>query len=70
MNRFDYAQFGAKAMAVRGTDLPHAKLNEDTVRSIRSNPKGLTAKQQAAEHGVHFRTIEKVRSFESWGHVR
>jgi DNA-binding transcriptional regulator YiaG len=69
MNRHDYALWGAKSMAVRGADLPHARLDPEKVRAIRENREGLTAKQLAALHGVHFRTVEKVRSRETWGHV-
>jgi uncharacterized protein with GYD domain len=48
---------------------PHRrpKLTEDNVRAIRSTPAyATTAKQLATEYGVHFRTIEKVRSGETW----
>jgi len=70
VSRFDYVLFGAKASAKRGCDLPHAKLNPLQVRAIRDNPCGLTAKQLAERFGVHFRTIEKVRSLETWSHVK
>jgi hypothetical protein len=70
MTRFEYAQWGARAIAKRGTALPHARLDEDAVRAIRANVEGLTARQLAERFGVHFRTIEKVRACESWGHVR
>lgn len=69
MSRFAYQQFGAKAGAVRGERLPHAKLTEDAVRAIRANVQGKTAKELAAQFGVHIRTIEKVRHFETWGHI-
>jgi hypothetical protein len=69
MTRFEYQQFGAKALAVRGNRLPHARLNPEAVRQIRANVRGRTARQLADEFGVHFRTIEKVRSFETWGHI-
>jgi transcriptional regulator of met regulon len=55
--------------ALAGADLPHAKLDEDRVRYIRRNPAGMTAKQLAAELGVHYRTVEKVRHYETWRHV-
>jgi len=70
MDRFDYALWGAKAMAVRGESLPHSKLDADSVRVIRANADGLTARQLAAIHGVHYRTIEKVRHFQSWSHIK
>lgn len=56
--------------AARGNDLPHAKLNPELVREIRVNRKGETAKQLGARLGVHHMTIEKVRYFKSWVHVR
>ena len=55
--------------AKRGADLPHSKLDEGTVRAIRDNKLGMTAKQWANKLGLHYRTIEKVRYFESWRHV-
>lgn len=56
--------------AKRGTELKHAKLNDDIVRKIRIEAKHRrTAKSQAAEYGVHIRTIEKIRRYESWTHV-
>ena len=61
MDRFEYQQFGAKAMAKRGADLPHTKLTPDQVQSIRINRHGKTAKALAADYGVHHRTIEKIR---------
>ena len=57
-------------MAVRGSDLPHAKLTEQCVIAIRQNVSGKTAKQLAEEFGVHYRTIEKVRSYETWSHIK
>lgn len=69
MTRHEYAMWGAKAMAVRGEALPHAKLTEAKAREIRDNPKGMTARQLAVEYGVHYRTIEKVRHYETWGHA-
>ena len=59
----------ARLYALRGSALPQAKLTEDDVREIRRNPRGLTAKQLAGKHGVHFRTIEKIRYYETWVHV-
>ena len=69
MTRFEYTQYGAKAMAVRGEALPHSKLDAEKVRRIRANVAGKTARQLATEYGVHYRTVEKVRHFETWGHI-
>ncbi len=51
---------------------PHRrpKLTEDNVRAIRLNRTGRTAKQLAEQYGVHYRTIEKVRAYETWGTLR
>lgn len=70
MNRFEYQQWGARAMAVRGTDLPHAKLTPSEVVAIRINCNGKTAKQLAVDFKVHYRTIEKIRSYETWSHIK
>lgn len=69
MTRDEYQRWGAKARAVRGEQLPHARLNAEAVRAIRENRRGLTAAQLAQQFGVHFRTVEKVRAYETWGHV-
>lgn len=69
MTRFEYTQFRAKADAKRGVELPHARLTERDVIAIRRNVRGQTAKQLAESFGVHFRTIEKVRAYETWAHV-
>ena len=69
MTRFEYAQFGARACAKRGSELGHARLTEQDVIAIRRNARGQTAEQLAESFGVHFRTIEKVRAYESWAHV-
>ena len=53
----------------RGNDLPHAVLNPEIVRAIRKNVRGETAKQLAMKYGVHIRTIDKVRTFQTWVHV-
>lgn len=45
---------------------PNAKLKPEQVSSIRQNRYGRTARQLADEYGVHFRTIEKIRAFETW----
>lgn len=50
---------------------PHRrpKLTEDAVRVIRANRPVRTAKQLAEQYGVHYRTIEKVRAYETWAAV-
>lgn len=53
----------------RGTDRHNAKLDPATVQWIRRNRHGFSAKLQAALIGVRYRTVEKVRAFETWGHV-
>ena len=69
MDRHTYAQWGARATAKRGTELPQARLTPEAVREIRANRQGLTAAQLAAQYGVHYRTIEKVRAYETWSHA-
>ncbi len=69
VTRHEYTQWSAAASAKRGKELPQAKLDEDAVRSIRQNREGLTALELGMRFGVHVRTIEKVRRFETWGHV-
>lgn len=69
MTRIEYKQC-AISLAKRGTDLPHAKLTDDKVRAIRQNRHGWTAKQWAESLGLHQRTIDKVRDFRSWVHVK
>lgn len=70
MNRAQYLCGGAHLTARRGNDLPHAKLNPDLVREIRTNRHGLTAKQWADQLGLHVRTVDKVRDRRSWSHVQ
>ena len=60
----------AHALAKRGNDLPHAKLDPELVRQIRANRNGWTAKRWAQHLGVHLRTVEAVRSYKNWRHVR
>ena len=52
----------------RGNSLPHAKLTEPLVREIRKP--GRTARQWAQTLGLHIRTIDKVRQYRSWWHVK
>jgi hypothetical protein len=63
----------------RGAQLPHAKLTEDDVRLINSfveereqlktRLKGMTNKSIADKFDVHIRTIDRITSGETWGHV-
>ena len=50
---------------------PHRrpKLTEDAVRVIRANRPAMSAKKAAERYGVHYRTIEKVRAYETWTHL-
>ena len=68
MTRSEYIST-AILIARRGLDLPQSKLTPDLVREIRINRQGLTARRQAEKYGVHHRTIEKVRHYETWRHV-
>ena len=64
----------------RGFDLPQSKLNEALVKRIRKDYEGArkererlereySAKGLAKKYGVHIRTMEKMLSGETWGHV-
>lgn len=68
MTRSEYVS-NAIIIARRGLDLTQSKLSPELVREIRINKHGLTAKGQAAKYGVHYRTIEKVRHYETWRHI-
>lgn len=68
MSRDEYLQL-IRMMAKRGEALPHAKLTADDVRTIRAVGLSKTARQLAEEFGVHHRTVEKIRSYETWRHV-
>lgn len=70
MTRDEYELYGRRILQAKGNDMPNAKLNPDVVREIRTNRHGLTAKQWADKLDVHYRTIEKVRYGEGWGHVQ
>ncbi|WP_301150754.1 hypothetical protein [Metapseudomonas otitidis] len=48
---------------------PKAVLTPEKVREIRAIGYRLTARQLGQRYGVHHRTIEKIRAFESWGEV-
>jgi hypothetical protein len=58
------------ATAARGSALPHAPFADADIRAIRANRYGRTARELAAVYGVHYRTIEKIRSRETWAHVK
>ena len=69
MTRHDYL-CNPTAYARQGNQLPHAKANPDMVRKIRiEQGRGVTAKCQASEYGLHIRTIEAIRSYKTWRHV-
>lgn len=70
----------AHSMALRGNELGQSKLNDDIVSEIRSAAKqrenmrhyiasNLSNAALAEKHKVHPRTIEKVLSYETWGHI-
>lgn len=64
---------------LRGSQLPHAKLTESDVRiirqliehrqSLRDQANQITNQKLAEKFGVHHRTIDRISSGESWGHV-
>lgn len=68
MSRDEYLRL-IRMMAKRGEALPHAKLTADDLRTIRAAGLSKTARQLAEEFGVHHRTVEKIRSYETWRHV-
>jgi hypothetical protein len=68
MTREEYLMV-AHQFATRGTDRHNAVLNESTVRWIRRNRHGFSAKLQAALIGCHHRTVDQVRTFKTWTHV-
>ena len=63
----------------RGSDLPHSKLTDDDVRMIlqivedreemKRVLKGMTNAAIAHKFGVHVRSIDRVVTGETWGHV-
>lgn len=68
MTRDEYLS-RAVELASRGESRPNARLNAEKVRAIRQNSDKNTARQLANIYGVHYRTIEKVRHYETWVHV-
>jgi hypothetical protein len=69
MTRDDYLTWGVHAVTKRGVDLPQSKLTDALVRSIRASMGRKLSRQWAEELGMHVRTIEKVRTGQTWGHV-
>lgn len=63
----------ASFYALCGSDLPHAVLSEEKVRDIRARfrPYSRTdgARAIARDYGVHFNTIWKVTSRDTWAHA-
>ena len=64
----------------RGEDLPQSKMTEDQVIKARKDyekarllikriQRKYTAKGLASRYGVHYRTMEKILSGESWSHL-
>jgi len=79
LNRKEY-QLRAREFAIRGEELPHAKLCIDDVLAIRNAKlmrdalraeviNNLSNDALASKYGVHKRTIERVLSNETWVHV-
>lgn len=79
MKRDEY-QIRQREMSARGMGLPQSKLTPLEVGAIREAAvkrermrreitETLSNAALAKAYGVHVRTIEKVLSFESWGHV-
>ena len=69
------------AVAARGEDLPHSKLNDGKVREIRAQHAAkerlkreldarFSAAALAAAHGVAVTTVQKILSYATWRHVR
>lgn len=69
-----------KEFALRGQDLPQAKLLEMDVIEIRSMKRqrdnmleyikeNLSNDVICAKHGIHPRTLEKILSRETWSHL-
>jgi len=56
-----------KFKAHLGTSNPNAKLNDDIVRSIRSDQRPLF--EIASEYAIHFTTVSDIKRGKSWKHV-
>lgn len=63
-------QVRAREFCRRGKDLSHSKLTEDLVREIRATKGQIINREWAARLGVSRRSIERVRAYETWIHVR
>ena len=59
---------GSIVSGPRGSDMPGAKLTEDAVRDIKSNP-GISLGFLAKRYGVSRQCIANVRNGVSWGHI-
>jgi len=70
----------AAEFCARGQELPQAKLLDLDVIGIRSAMRQrenlrkhikehLSNEALAMKHGVHVRTIEKISTYETWGHI-
>ena len=79
MERGEYLS-RSRSMALRGQDLGQSKLNDDDIKEIRSASEQREKLRQhiretlsndalAKKLNVHIRTIEKVLSYETWGHI-
>lgn len=54
----------------RGTQLPHAKLTNEIVRTMRiRNSMGVSCKRMAQQYGVHVNTVERAISYQNWWHL-
>lgn len=63
----------------RGSELPHSKLNEDDVAKINAliehrealkrQARELSNSKLAEKFDVHVRTIDRIGTGETWGHV-
>jgi hypothetical protein len=63
----------------RGSALPQSKLTEGDVRnilalvehrdSLKKQASELTNASIAEKYGVHIRTVDRITSGESWGHI-
>lgn len=62
-----HAKQAGRLRRLRGEENPHAKLNEDQVRSIRAEPGTLRA--IAAKYGISHRTVERIRKGQKWAHI-
>lgn len=59
---------GGPINAAHGTRMPQSKLNDDAVRKIRVDPRGVTA--IARDYGVAHQTIMMLLRGKTWRHVK